>query len=258
MVGAKSVVVLGLLVSLLVPVLCAQKAPLLTVSPRGEQVRRLELQADVMMARKRYHQASEFYQQALKLDSQNAPVANKLGIAYHQLQDLGRARSWYERAAKIDKNYAEAWNNLGTVYYHRKDYKKAIRNYQRALEIRPESAHIHSNLGTAYFARKQYEEAVQEYRLALLIDPTIFEQRSPFGVLVHERSVEDLARFHFVLAKSFATIGDVERCLAYLRRALEEGFKDIERLYTEPEFLLIREDIRFQELVEKKPPAVVP
>ncbi len=254
----KIVAVIGLIVGLMLPVLSAQKAPLLTVPPRAEQTRRLELQADVMMARKRYHQASEFYQQVLKLDPYNAPVANKLGIAYHQLQDLEKARRWYDQAAKIDNNYAEAWNNLGTVYYHRKDYKKAIRYYQRALEVRPESAHIHSNLGTAYFARKQYEEAVQEYRLALLIDPTIFEQRSPFGVLVHERSVEDLARFHFVLAKSFATIGDVERCLAYLRRALEEGFKEIERLYTEPEFLLIREDIRFQELLAKKPAAVTP
>lgn len=234
----------------------AEQAPLLTLPPRGEQIRRLELHGDVMMARKRYREGADFYQQAFKLNPRNAPLANKLGIAHFQVQEYDRASSWYERALKIDKQLFEPQNNLGMVYYARRNYKKARRYFERALQLRPESASAHVNLGAAYLALKKPQEAFHEYRLAFLLDPEIMERRSSFGVILQTYSVEDMAQLHFLLAKSFAALGDIERCLAYLRRALEEGFREVELLQTEPEFALMREDIRFQQLLAQRPPAI--
>ena len=62
----------------------AQEAPLLTVLPRAEQVRRLELRADLRMIQKRYLEAIDLYQEALVLAPQNAVLLNKTGIAFHQ------------------------------------------------------------------------------------------------------------------------------------------------------------------------------
>ncbi|MBI2955777.1 MAG: tetratricopeptide repeat protein [Acidobacteria bacterium] len=203
--------------------------------------------------RKRYPEALELYQQALELEPRNPVLLNKTGIAYHQLHRLDLARKFYERATKADETYPYAWNNLGTVFYARRNYNKAIRFYRRALKLNPAEAGFHSNLGTAHFARKKFPEALEEFRLALLLDPAVFQQRGLLGVLLQDITVEDRARFNFLLAKSFAQLGYVEQCLLYLRRALEMGFPRLEA-QGDPAFALIRNDQRFQELFPPAPP----
>lgn len=233
----------------------AQEAPLLTLLPREEQVRQLEVRADLRMVRKRYLEAVDLYEEGLRLSPRNPVLLNKLGVAYHQLLRLDDAKKYYERATKADKNYPYAWNNLGTVYYGKKDYKKAIRYYERAMKSSPAQATIHSNMGTAYFAREQYDKALEQFRIALLLDPEIFRTRSLFGILMQEHSVEDRARFYFLLAKSFAALRQVDQCLVYLRRALEDGYPPVEA-EGDPAFLLVREDKRFQGLFASPPPVL--
>jgi tetratricopeptide (TPR) repeat protein len=238
-------------------VLGAQEAPLLTVLPRQEEARQQELRGDLRMIRKNYWQAVDFYQEALRYSPKNPILLNKIGIAYHQLSRLGDAKKYYERATKADKKYAQAWNNLGTVHYGRKNYKKAIRYYRRALEYNPAQAAVRGNLGAALFARKKNDEALEEFRLALLLNPEIFQQRNLFGVLMQDYSVQDRARFHFLLAKSFGLLGNVESCLLYLRRALEEGLPT-EEAQADPAFFLVSEDRRFHELFAAPPAPLQP
>lgn len=233
----------------------AQEAPLLTVLPRSEEVRQLELRGDLLMIRKSYWEAIDLYNDALRLSPGNAVLLNKIGIAHHQLSNLGEARKYYERATKADPHYAQAWNNLGTIHYGRKDYKRAIRYYEQALKWNPVQAATRGNLGAALFARKKYEQASEQFRLALLLNPDIFQQRNLFGVLMQDYSTQDRARFHFMLAKSLASLGSVERALFFLRSALENGFS-LEEAMAEPAFDLLREDRRFQALISNPPPRI--
>ena len=114
--------------------------------------------ADSMLARKFFEDAALEYQKALAITPRDHVMQNKLGIAYHQLQNLEMAKKQYDRARKINPKYHEAWNNLGTVHYSLKKYKRAVKDYRKALGINPESATTHHNLGAAYFAMKKYEE----------------------------------------------------------------------------------------------------
>ncbi len=229
-----------------------------------------EKRADIYMARKMYREAIETYRQveqelAAKLPARKprrddgtyqqtanrlAVILNKIGIAYHQLMELDTARRYYERAVKLNPQYAEAINNIGTVHYAQKNYRRAISQYRKALKITPNSASIYSNLGTAYFARKNYEEASKAYAKALELDPDVFEHRSSYGVLLQERNVEERARFHYYLAKVYAQAGMNERALLYIRKALEEGFKDRRKFMEEPEFAGLQELPEFQELMK--------
>lgn len=204
-----------------------------------------EMRGDIFMARKMYREAIESYRQG----PDNAILTNKLGIAYHQMMQLDQARKFYERAVKLNPKYSEAINNLGTVHYAKKSYRRAIGFYRRALEVNPKSASIHSNLGTAYFARKKYQEAFDSYQKALELDPEVFEHRSTQGVLLQERSVQEKAKFHFFLAKTYAKAGQVERALLYIRKAIEEGFKDRQKFQEDPEFTELRQLPEFQQLM---------
>src|SRR5215208_6710672 len=78
-----------------------------------------ETRGDIFMARKMYREAVETFQEGSPKD----PVlANKIGIAYHQMMQLDNARKSYERALKLKPSYIEAMNNLGTIYYTKKSH----------------------------------------------------------------------------------------------------------------------------------------
>jgi tetratricopeptide (TPR) repeat protein len=205
-----------------------------------------ETRGDIFMARKMYREALETY----KTGPADSPVlANKIGIAYHQMLDLEDARKNYERAVKLRPEYAEAINNLGTIYYARKSYRRSITQYKKALRLTPDSASILSNLGTAYFARKNYELAFTTYQQALALDPEVFEHRSTMGILLQERTVDERAKFHYYLARTYAKAGDVEHTLIYVRKALEEGFKEADKFTKDPEFALVRDNPEFKQII---------
>lgn len=209
-----------------------------------------EMRGDIYMARKMFREAADTY---MKMPQDSAVTWNKVGIAHHQMLDLNGARKCYEKSVKINPTYPEAINNLGTVFYAKKSYRRAINYYKRALKVNPMSASILSNLGTAYFARKKYDDALKAYQEALAIDPEVFEHRNSAGVLLQERSVEERAKFHYYLAKTYAKAGNHERALLYLRKALEEGFKEREKLTEDSEFTKMQELPEFQELLRYQP-----
>lgn len=205
-----------------------------------------ELRGDIMMARKMYREAIDFYRPRAE---KNAVLANKTGIAYHQLQDLDNAEKYYRRAVKLNSKYAEAINNLGTVYYAKKSYRRAVNQYKAALRLNPDSASVLSNLGTAYFARKQYDDAIKAYQQAVALDPQIFEQHSSQGVLVQERTIEERAGYFYILAKTCAKAGIVDQTLQYVRKALENGFKDRDKFKSDPEFAALQDNMEFQQIL---------
>ena len=218
----------------------AQTNPPLTAEQRG----------DILMARKMYRESIDVYKEG---PADSAIIRNKIGIAYHQMLQMNEASRYYQQAIKLNPKYAEAINNLGTIYYARRSYRRAIGQYNKALKLAPNSASIYSNLGTAQFARKKYEEASISYQKALALDPDVFEHRSAYGTLLQERTVGEKARFHYYLAKTYASAGNTARAIQYIRMALEEGFKERKRLMEEPEFAKLRETAEFKELMATEP-----
>lgn len=213
---------------------------------------------ELHMVRKEYREAAAVFQGLVAQAPRNAVYQNKLGIAYHQMALLGPAKSCYERAIKADPSYADARNNLGTIWYQRKRYGKAIKTYQKAIEVRPDMAVLHSNLGYAYFAEKKYEEAIGAFRQALALDPRFFEQSSTRSASVlQDRSVDDRGRFYFLLAKSFAQSGNVERCLHYLRKARDEGYTALSTVKTDPAFAAVLAAPELEELLAPRPAEAV-
>ena len=215
-----------------------------TVRPLSAQDR-----GDIFMARKMYREAIDMYNTA----PPTAMLMNKIGIAYHQLVDLDNAAKYYARAAKMDPQYSDAINNLGTIYYTKKSYRRAIGEYKKALRIKPNSASVLANLANAYFERKQYQLASDTIQQALAIDPNVFENRGSAGSVVQDRSVGDRAKYHYYLAKTYAKKGQNAEAILYIRKSLEEGFKERKKFEEEPEFAGLRDDPEFKQIMAMEP-----
>lgn len=209
-----------------------------------------ESKGDILMARKMYREAIDTYALA---PADSASRWNKMGIAYHQLADLSKAKREYEHAIRVDPKYGEALNNLGTIYYAEKSYRRAIREYKRSLRVMPDSATVYSNMGTAYFARRDYGRASEAYQKALQLDPDVFEHHSTYGVLLQEHNVAERAKFHYYLAKMYAKEGMPDRALQCIRKAIEEGFEERRRFMEEPEFAVLKDNVEFQQILKSEP-----
>jgi tetratricopeptide (TPR) repeat protein len=243
--------------------------------PRNASASELEVEADKLRAEKSYADAIDYYLAAIK----KAPTAaewNKLGITELQIGRHKDAIKAFDRAIKLEPKLAEAFNNRGAVYYIAgaqqqvaaerankqvphgaiKQYHKAIVEYRKALALNDESASYHSNLGTALFALKDFPEAINEYARAMQLDPDVFERRSQTGVTAHMSSPEDRAYYSFLVARMYAKAGNFDRALLYLRKAMEDGYKDFDSVYKDQEFATLRKDPRFTELMSSKPTAI--
>jgi tetratricopeptide (TPR) repeat protein len=208
-----------------------------------------ELRGDIYMARKMYRDAIDMY----RGEPESAILDNKIGIAFHQLSLLDLARKNYQRAIKLNPEYSEAINNLGTIYYSEKSYRRSINLYKHALKVSAPCASIYANLGAAYFGRKDYKQATAYYQQALNMDPDVFEHHSNYGTIMQERDVEERATYHLYLAKMYASNGAGERALIYLRKALEEGVKDRDKIPVMPEFSVLKRNPAFIQLIAENP-----
>ncbi len=213
----------------------AGPAPL---SPKEMQVER----ARVQMAEKRYDAAIQSYQDLLKADPKNAVFMNMIGIAYLNLSNYNLARKYFIRASKADKKYASAVNNLGMVYYHQKNFRRAIREYRRATVVDPDQAGSHANLGFAYYNTNKFPEAAAEFQKAIELDPGIFERNDRGGSMVQDRSVSNHGLFFYTMAKVYAQKRDAAHCAEYLRKSLDEGYKDVGKAATDPAFKDVIDD----------------
>ncbi len=218
-------------------------------APTGSRTLSLTERGDIFMARKMFREAIETYKEA----PPSAAVMNKIGIAYHQLADLNVAQTYYLKAMKLNPAFTEAINNLGTIYYSQHSYRRAITQYKKVLRVKPDSASTLANLASAYFGRKQYELAQETLDKALELDPNVLESRGGGGAVVRDRSVPDRPTFFYIMAKTYAKKGLNEQAISYIRKSLEEGFKEREKYTHEPEFAGLRNDPEFQKVMALEP-----
>jgi len=222
----------------------------------GASPEELEQRGDELRTEKNFLDAIDYYQASLKGAPGNASLFNKIGICQLMMQRYKNAKRSFEHTIRADRKHADAYNNLGVVYYQGRNYNAAIKNYLKAISLNDDAGSYFSNLGAAYFGKKQFEKAIQSYSKAMQLDPDIFERTSRAGVLAQLPSPEDRAHYDYVLAKLYARTGVPERSLHYLKKAMEEGYKDIKNVYTDNEFSTLRKDPRFAELMAAKTTAI--
>jgi tetratricopeptide (TPR) repeat protein len=212
----------------------------------------LEAQADQLRASKLYLDALDYYRAAVAKRQDTARLENKIGITELMMQRYREAKKSFERSIKADHQLADAYNNLGVVLYEEKKYSAAVKHYHQAIAIDATSASFFSNLGAALFSKREFDPAVLAYEHAMQLDPEVFERTSRAGVQAQLPSPGDRAYYDYTVAKLYAKMGFSDRSLEYLKKAQEEGYKDLKNVYKDVEFAELRKDKRFTELMTAK------
>jgi tetratricopeptide (TPR) repeat protein len=238
------------------------KPPLLrTIDPPSPDATAadLETRGDELHGQKLYFDAIDYYRVALRKLSapgDQAKIYNKICRTQLVMTRWHDGQKSCQQAIKANRKMPDPYNNLGVALYEEKKYGAAIKQYHKAIDLDDSAASFYSNLGAALFAKKDFEASAKAYQRALELDPDVFERSSRQGVQAQVPRPEDRARYDYTVAKLYAKMGFSERSLEYLRKAMEEGYKDFKNVYKDEEFAELRKDKRFTELMAMKNPAL--
>lgn len=208
----------------------------------------LEKAGDGFRAQKDYEQAIRYFREALRKDKKNAVLYNKLGLSQFKSGDRNGARAAFEKASKVNKKFADAINNVGAVYFIENNFSQAAKYFKKAVALDETRATFHVNLGEAWFGQNKVDRAMNEFARALELDPEVLGRSSPAGDTARVASLEERARFYYMLAKVQAKRGDMQECLRCLKKAKETGYRNLADVYKDEEFSRLWNDERLAEI----------
>ena len=194
---------------------------------------------------------------------------NNFGAELLKQGKLAEAITEFRQAVTVDPAYAAAWRNLGFALDQAGQVDEAVTAYQKALALEPE-VNTHNNLGVLYDKKERYTEAIQEFEKALKLSPgnatvqkNLEQARQSQGILqerqarIAEAQKQAEARPRdpraaYNLARVYASFDEKDNALAWLAKALQLGYDDLDFVRTDPVLAGLRTDPRFGRVLEQR------
>jgi tetratricopeptide (TPR) repeat protein len=183
----------------------------------------------------RWSEAREVFERTLSIGAWPASYSN-LGTLYFLDSRFSDAAKMYEKALESDKNNYVLWGNLGNAYQHGGQADKAAAARRRAIELaeaergrNPEDRYIVIDLAGYYGMLGEREKGLAllgQVLAAPIDDPDLMAE----------------------VGARFDDLGDRERALEWIARALQHGYSR-SLLEVSPAFRELRADPRYAQVI---------
>jgi TolB-like protein/Tfp pilus assembly protein PilF len=171
-----------------------------------------------------------------------------------------------ERARQLDPLSPSINASSGSAFYMARKFDKSIEVLRKTVEMYPDFAYAHSRLGYSLLAAGKIEEAKSEFETALRLSNRNANYLTGIGcALALENKLNEARRVAgqmvaascssyvspFAVALIYTSTGDKDRALGFLEKALQEQDDNINALNVEPALDPLRNDPRFQALLQR-------
>jgi len=189
-------------------------------------------------------------------------ATTNLGLALMNQGQMDEAEVCFRRNLGL---VASTYFNLGLTLFRTQRYAEALDNFRRALEIAPNDPEYHNLLGQTYDELGQPLEAEQSLRRAIEIDGNYALGYYDLGVIlakrkgrkqealaVFERALKidsDMAPAYYGIACLHALSQKEGPALAFLKKALQKGFRDIAYIEKDSDWNGFRTNSKFIRLL---------
>jgi TolB-like protein/DNA-binding winged helix-turn-helix (wHTH) protein/Tfp pilus assembly protein PilF len=185
-----------------------------------------------LMAAGRHTEARAEIRRAQALDPFSLIINSVVGWIYYEGRQYDQAIQQCEKTVEMDPNYVPALLDLGNIYLRTGDYKKAIAQFERARAVAGDKSIVLSYL--AQVRALSGDRAAAQKILYQLEKPA-----PPMFV-----STWDLALIHLAL-------GDKEKALSFLEKAVDQHVGWVVRLGVDPALDSLRVEPRFKVLQQR-------
>lgn len=130
---------------------------------------------------RRYKQAIEVYEKAVRLDPQDFDACISLGDVYSITGDYRRAIQSYKKALSINPDFIRLYITLGNLYESMEALDLAADCYQEAIQRNPSMAEAYKGLASVENSKHDYSQAAAYYKKYLELDPVSAETYRSLG-----------------------------------------------------------------------------
>ena len=140
-------------------------------------------QGRALLFDKKFPEAANLLEQAVRIDPGAAYGFNALGIAYLEQAQYDKAIPAFRDAARRAQHWSYPLHNEALAYVETGDYRSAIRAYQEAIRLSPRYSYLPYNLGLVYQRLNRRKDAESAYLKAEMLAPNSAEPYNALGTL---------------------------------------------------------------------------
>jgi predicted Zn-dependent protease len=140
------------------------------LAPRSWHVHRL--QAELYAEQDRHREAIAEYLEAIRAETGNADLYEKLGEEYRKTSQLDLAHDAYEKELKLSPGNGVAMYNLGSIDIERDDAKEGVPLLQEVVRVYAKAPVITYYLGRGLAELGRNQEAVKYLEDTIKADPS--------------------------------------------------------------------------------------
>ncbi|MBM4003266.1 MAG: tetratricopeptide repeat protein [Planctomycetes bacterium] len=173
---------------------------------------------------------------AIRFGPDIAEFHNHRAVVLTGIGDLPSARQATLRALELDPEFSAAWVNLGNICRDSGDLDGAQQACEQAIGLQPGYADAHNCLGVVLRLQGKLENAIDAYRAALDANPKLVQAWNNLGAALLDQTryneakdcflqaielAPQLAVLHANLGRAYRKIGDLQRAVQAMHRALQ-------------------------------------
>ena len=170
----------------------------------------------------------------------------------------------YRKITEINPKNDRAWDALGNMYEAAGLHSEAISAFEQAITLAPRKEAYHFHLGIALAYQMHYEKAIQALQNSIALNPNFVLGHCALAANYRRIGKETETQEHIAIARPsmeyekeynracFESIsGNADQAFALLETALEKGQIQEAMLRSDPDLDFIRNDVRFEALLNK-------
>lgn len=138
----------------------------LPYSFKNHEAENLSVKAFNLKKAGHFHQAINFYLQAIQIEPDNPKLYFDISDCYARKNRLKDAIINLNSAINLDSTYPALYNNRGLYYYQLYEDEKAISDFKKAIHLDNKIPSLYYNLSISYYSAKRLDEACKAFRQA--------------------------------------------------------------------------------------------
>jgi serine/threonine protein kinase/Tfp pilus assembly protein PilF len=209
--------------------------------------------------------ADEFARRAVAMDPDLAEAHVALGQTYGLRFDYTRGAAELREAVRLEPDNALAWDMLSwtTSYEQPPEAAESERAAREAIRLVPTSSAAQYHLGRALIPQRRYDEASVAFQrsrelgdfqyFTLGMGQLALAQGKYDEAVAHLLKVPSLhtAIPQYWLAEAYAAKGDKDKAMAALQESFKFGFRDVTAINGSTHLTSLRDDPRYQHLLQQ-------
>ena len=218
----------------------------------------------------RYEDALPYYKQVILMQNDSASAFNNIGAAFFMLGEFDNAEVAWRRSLDLESAHS-AWMNYGNSLYYQGEFEDSVTAYREALALNDSDFRAWGSLATSCrlaadeddCAANAYARSIELIDAVLAVNPrdasALSAQAAHFARSGRSEAAHDALRqlagmqsddpnVPFFTAVAWLALGETDSAMQQLNTAVIMGYPGF-LLAADPEFLSVRDDAGFRELI---------